>query len=468
MDEFKIIIAGGSLVGLTLALVLEKAGINYELFEKGDLMPQLGASIGLHPHTLRILDQLGVWADIEKEVIPLQHRFHFDGSGHCFEASEVLHNIQTILGRPIIFMERRRALEILHSHIHGKSRLHANNAISSYDELEDGVVVTTQDGLSHYGSILIGADGVHSRVRTLMAEKMSKTDLSLSQEIIRGFTSEYNCIFAVSRNDPSHPFIPDGTVHNVYYDNHSAIAAAGVPGLVFWFLFVKTGLTRTPNCPRFTDDDADALIEEYATVAPGPSYTIKDLWQARVKGMLVPLEEGVLKQWSHNRVLLLGDSAHKATVNPGLGGNLAYEGIAHFANTLVELLIEHQNPSQEKVSELFAHMDQIHRSRAETVTKLSGQITRYETQDNWFLKFASRCLVPWVSDNAKAKAYAAFSDGAPWLRFLPLPEQDADLAERKVTRGKASALQYPCVSLFAMGTLGVGVIAMWYMRAKSR
>ena len=91
--QFKVLIAGGSLVGLGLALVFERVGIDYELFEKGDFAPQLGASIGLHPHSIRILEQLGVWEDIEKQVVPLLNRNHYDGDGNCFEQSNVLVDI---------------------------------------------------------------------------------------------------------------------------------------------------------------------------------------------------------------------------------------------------------------------------------------------------------------------------------------------------------------------------------------
>lgn len=92
--QFKVLIVGGSLVGLGLALALERAGIDYELFEKGIFAPQLGASIGLHPHTIRILQQLGVWEDFEKQVVPLQHRNHYDENGYCFEESHVLVDIE--------------------------------------------------------------------------------------------------------------------------------------------------------------------------------------------------------------------------------------------------------------------------------------------------------------------------------------------------------------------------------------
>ncbi|KGO78275.1 Monooxygenase, FAD-binding [Penicillium italicum] len=437
-NQFKVLIAGGSLVGLALALAFERAGIEYELFEKGEFATQLGASIGIHPHTIRILEQLGVWKDIERQVVPLQNRNHYDGNGHCFEESHVLAHINQILRRPIVFMERCKALEALYSHVKDKSKLHARTAVVEYEETAQGITVTTEDGEQHHGHILIGADGIHSKVRKLMADKISVTNQARAKEINEAFKSEYNCIFAVSRNDSENQFLPDAMVHNTYYDNYSTVAAAGVHGLVFWFLFVKASkLTRTPNCPRFTDEDAEATIQKYGSALVGPGYTVKDLWDARVKGTMVPLEEGVVNQWSHNRVVLMGDAVHKSTVNPGLGGNLAYEGIARLTNGLVPLLKQNPMPSLEQLTEVFNQYTTGQKARAETVVDLSGQITRYEAQETRALKFAARYVVPWVSDRLKAKLYASFSRAGPFLEYLPLPVKDVHLVKpaKKPSRG---------------------------------
>ncbi|KAJ5817131.1 hypothetical protein N7447_009364 [Penicillium robsamsonii] len=483
--KFKVLIAGGSLVGLGLALALERAGIDYELFEKGDFATQLGASIGIHPHTIRILEQLGVWEDIEKQVVPLKVRHHYDGNGHCFEQSHVLENITEILQRPIIFVERCKALEVLHNHVRDKSKLHARTAVVGYEETAQGVTVTAENGEQYHGHILIGADGIHSKVRKLMADKISVTDQSLAKEINEGlshlpaldrrrahlidtilstaFTSEYNCIFAVSRNDQ---FLPDSMVHNVYYDDYSSVAATGVHGLVFWFLFVKASkLTRTPNCPRFTDEDAEKTIQKYGSSLVGPGYTVKDLWDARVKGTMVPLEEGVLKKWSHNRVVLMGDSVHKATVNPGLGGNLAYEGVARLTNGLVPLLKESPMPSLEQLTKVFNQYIAGQKPRAETVVDISGQITRYEAQNSWVLKFAARHIVPWVSDKLKAKLYASFSRGGPCLDYLPLPAMDAGLRKPAKPEQMPNAGISPKLITF-MGMGGTAAI-LWHMNSQN-
>lgn len=66
MGDFKVVIVGGSVAGLTLAIVLERYGIDFVLLEKySNIAPQLGASIGILPHGARILDQLGIYTQIE-------------------------------------------------------------------------------------------------------------------------------------------------------------------------------------------------------------------------------------------------------------------------------------------------------------------------------------------------------------------------------------------------------------------
>jgi len=66
--NFKVIIVGGGVAGLTLANILERFGIEFIVLEAGlDPAPQEGASIGLMGHGLRILDQLGCY---EKLRVP--------------------------------------------------------------------------------------------------------------------------------------------------------------------------------------------------------------------------------------------------------------------------------------------------------------------------------------------------------------------------------------------------------------
>ncbi|BDD58705.1 hypothetical protein MAP00_003963 [Monascus purpureus] len=58
-SSFKVLIAGGSITGLLLAIMLERNNIDYLVLETyPEIAPQTGASIGLLPHGFRILGQL--------------------------------------------------------------------------------------------------------------------------------------------------------------------------------------------------------------------------------------------------------------------------------------------------------------------------------------------------------------------------------------------------------------------------
>lgn len=116
----------------------------------------------------------------------------FDRLSRALFRNRLTFDINYSLKRPIIFMERCRALEILHSHVKDKSKLHARTAVVGYEENAQGVILTTEDGDHHHGHILIGADGIHSKVRKLMADKIEPTNKTLAKEINEGLSSLFS------------------------------------------------------------------------------------------------------------------------------------------------------------------------------------------------------------------------------------------------------------------------------------
>ena len=83
--SFKVVIVGGSVSGLTLAHCLDRLGVDFELFERHEqIAPQLGASLGILPNGARILDQLGLFDDIEEHIEPLEFARIRYADGFCF------------------------------------------------------------------------------------------------------------------------------------------------------------------------------------------------------------------------------------------------------------------------------------------------------------------------------------------------------------------------------------------------
>lgn len=321
-------------------------------------------------------------------------------------------------------------LSCIYNQIEDKSRIRTQTCVASFTEREDGVEVVTDKGETFKGDILLGADGIHSTIRKLMADKLAITNPAASREMQIGFTSTYHCIFATSKNarvSDGKEFLPNGGVHNVYYPGFSGVVAIGVPGFAYWFMFVKSQKkTRMPEIPKFTEEETEATIAKYGSYALGPGYTFKDLWDSRVKTNMLSLEDGVLKsKWNTGgRVALMGDSVHKSTINVGLGGNLAVEGVVHLVNGLVPLIRQCEangrKPTRTEITAVLDAYEEKQRPHAKTIVTMSRYVTRYEAMETWWLRLLRR-VSPWISDKTKAKAFVGYINETPWLNFLPDP-----------------------------------------------
>jgi 2-polyprenyl-6-methoxyphenol hydroxylase-like FAD-dependent oxidoreductase len=58
--DLKVLISGGGIAGLTLAVLLERAGIDYEVFERASIVRPLGSALSIGPSVLPMIEQLGL------------------------------------------------------------------------------------------------------------------------------------------------------------------------------------------------------------------------------------------------------------------------------------------------------------------------------------------------------------------------------------------------------------------------
>ncbi|KAI1463066.1 FAD/NAD(P)-binding domain-containing protein [Daldinia caldariorum] len=417
LESFKVIIAGGGVAGLTLANALEKAGVDFLLLEKREIAPQTGASIILQCHTARIFEQLGIWKQIRAATFSLTGRFHFDERGKLFDDSPIFKLVEEITGWPVVLIERQSCLDVLYNGLEDKSRIRTNVGVVSFEEDEHGITVKTDHGDSIRGSILVAADGVHSTIRGFLANAVSETDPERSRCLNRGFTSSYRAIFGTSTNglesSLARPLLPEGIINHAYHRNVSGITAAGAKGLIFWFLFIKeTEPSIALSGQKYTEADATETIKKYGNLLACPGYTFHDLWRARVRAGMVPMEEGVIQgPWNNSgRVVLVGDSICKVS-------NLAVEAVCNLVNGLVPLIRKHRSPTTKDILDVFTRYEKAQRPRAEISVKTSHYVTRYESMDSLWLRFL-RWLSPWIPTSYHVKSFLGYMKPAPFLNFL--------------------------------------------------
>ena len=80
----KIIIAGGGIGGLTAALCLHKAGFEVKVFESVKEIKPLGVGINLLPHSIRILEKLGLVPKIAENAVETKDFNYANRHGQIF------------------------------------------------------------------------------------------------------------------------------------------------------------------------------------------------------------------------------------------------------------------------------------------------------------------------------------------------------------------------------------------------
>lgn len=177
-SKHQVVIVGGGITGLTLALMLQHLQIDYVLLEAyKSVTPNVGASIGLYANGLRILDQLGVYQDVCNIAQSAKVHFVRDGeTGQRLTKVPCGPILKTRHGYAPMFMERYELLRVLYKHIAEKERIVVNKKVQKIEDDEGRVLVHTEDGTTFEGQITVGADGVHSTVRREMWRNAEEND----------------------------------------------------------------------------------------------------------------------------------------------------------------------------------------------------------------------------------------------------------------------------------------------------
>ncbi|KAK9424712.1 hypothetical protein SUNI508_13557 [Seiridium unicorne] len=343
MANFKAIIIGGGPAGLAMAHCLRLAEIDYVLFERRDsITDPEGAAISIMPHVARILHQLGMFNDVLKLGSPMRSTVHVNGDdkGWRDDGGTV---IAEKFGYNVMLFERYQLVDLLlRSLPDHHQRIKTSKGVKSIQERDDGVSVTLEDGSVEHGSIVIGADGVHSKVRQLLSE-MHPGDIDAAP-----FTSFTHGLYGHGpRTDAFH----DGEIVERHSDGWAFQTLTG--GDRTYYFIYKTLAEPTKERKRFTKADAAEFVKPYLDETIIGDITFEDLWKGRDVGNLRHLEQGISRVWSRGRVVLLGDSVHKVTPNLGAGGNMGIESAVCLANHLHALLLRRPCPDTTSLSQTF-------------------------------------------------------------------------------------------------------------------
>jgi 2-polyprenyl-6-methoxyphenol hydroxylase-like FAD-dependent oxidoreductase len=201
MAPFKVAVVGGGMTGLTAALHLDRLGIDFVLLEAyGDITPEVGASLALYPNFQRVIDQLGVLDDVRNassELCSISCRNLEGQIMFQHHVADALH--EATGGYGIATFTRSSLLRILYKNIseEGKRKIRTNTRVRHIEELQgdEGVRLHMDGGEFIDADVVIGADGIHSIVRSEMWRLAKEVD----PKAFEGDQAEGECFAASVR-----------------------------------------------------------------------------------------------------------------------------------------------------------------------------------------------------------------------------------------------------------------------------
>ncbi len=344
-------IIGAGIGGLTTALAFEKEGIDYKVFEKAHGLNDVGAGIWLAPNALQVLDYL--------EVLNLVR-----SKGKSIDRITIAkHNLEPLsdtwqdpikaeFGFTSIAIHRAELQQLLFDSLPSE-KIHFGKGFKTYKELSNGKIkIICDDNSEHETDILIGADGINSKVRAQLFPKSSKrysgqtcwrgvAALKLEKEFqhrglelwghqvrfgISQLSNDHVYWFAVSTNDPNQTD--------------------------------KNGNTKNKLKTLFKD--FPPLINNLINTTPIDAILRHDIYDLKP-----------LSKWYRGNICLIGDAGHATTPNLGQGGAQAIED-AYYLTHFIK-----QFPNQN----IFESFQQKRQDKVTTIVNqswLTGQMAHWK------------------------------------------------------------------------------------------
>ena len=159
-------VVGAGIGGLSAALSLLTAGFDVHVYERAATLGEVGAGIQVSPNASRVLHRLGLGETLARTgVKPLALRQRRWDDGRTLLYTPWSESIEAAFGFPYYQMHRADLLAVLAGAIPAE-RIHLGHRLIGLTDRGDDVVARFANGTRVETDVLVGADGVHSVVRT--------------------------------------------------------------------------------------------------------------------------------------------------------------------------------------------------------------------------------------------------------------------------------------------------------------
>lgn len=337
----RVIIIGAGIGGTSAAIALQRLGHEVTVYDQIRENRPVGAALSLWPNGVKVLNWLGLGAEVAALGGILDTMAYIDGHSGESMCRFSLDPVTTQTGqRP--YPVARADLQALLMETVGSAHVRLGMRMVGIAEHHGEVTVTFENGQTATADLLIGADGARSVTREYVLGSAPERRYS-------GYTNFNGLV-------PVDPRIGPPNQWTTYVGDGKRVSVMPVAGDRFYFFF---DVPQPAGVPYERSDGTAPLRAAFDGWTDGVRHLIDAIDPARSLNRVEIWDLDPIQTWTRGRVALLGDSAHNTAPDIGQGACSALEdsfvlGLVFATTTLgvEDALLRYANARTDRAADL--------------------------------------------------------------------------------------------------------------------
>ena len=359
MQNKKTIIIGCGIAGPTLALALQKCGIESTIYESRESpSDNKGLFLYLGPNGVNVLKTLEIEDKVREQGYQCTKAIFEKHNGDTIAQMDE-NDFETKYGASSIVIKRAMMQKIMRKQTESRGiKIEwAKKLENITNDGNGGVSAHFEDGSTVYGNCIMGCDGLYSRTRKII----------LPDGPVPKY-SEYVAAGAITPNQTKRPsnelsFHFGKKAYMIYFVNSD--------NETMWAAHLKINSESLSELKSMTPETWRRRVSK---LFDNDASYIRDFLQSENNLTKIPFYDiGFLPVWHKGRVCLVGDSAHATTPHAGQGASMAMESAITLAKCIRDI---------PDIQEAFTKYQQLRKDRVEKMIAIARRSGSMFTTSN--------------------------------------------------------------------------------------